>query len=941
MDKKRRISILRERAGQIRDWMKDHYLPPKLVFTILGVISTFWFIIRVIPRPSRAAYPCMKVAAPLMSGFVVYLLSLGGFTILIRKARKNFLQTRYIAAVSLLFVALIAVILVIGQNSQTSYAGSLNKSGPDDGPNQPMGTGNGVNPGRVVWVWNPKATNADCINVYNFYKPENTNQGVVNKMVVDGITNLSGKTNLSESWDALFRSFNYKKGKQDKGYTRGEKFFIKINQGTANGKLRRIDRNNGFDIPKRITESQQAKEGKYGTCEAYPNVVLEILRELVYVVGVDQKDIAIGDPISHIYGHNYEVWATEFPEVVYVDKTSTLFGRTMITATAEDLIFYSDKNQSDKLFDVIENADYLINVANLKPHGRAGISLTAKNHFGSHARRSAFHMHHSLISPFSVGSPTNGGYRKYRVMVDLMGSKYLGQNTLLYVVDALYGGGSIETKVPVKYYMPPFNNDWSNSIFLSQDQVALESVCFDFLRTEWNGTYTHNPANNIHGLMSNVNGVDDYLHQAADASNWPEGIIYDPDNSGKPLGSLGAHEHWNNAAKKQYSRNLGFSQGIELVSVPDTLVGGNGPEVSTSENWYPDTPVINDSISLSAQVIPASSLRNTEAGRYFGKTAIEHSFNGAFQAKRFHSIVVDDDNVKWFLTEVGIVSFDGEEWKIHNENKRIPSLDVKDIAYDYSDYGKELWMATPMGAMVASIPVDARSGATTYYLENSTIISENVVSLTVGKGSLRWFGTDKGISAFYNNKWLTSAYQRKYPEFIFDDFPITSMATSPDGDSLYVATVGAGVTRVFRNDVDAITGASEYAQWGPIKMPSDNVYSVCIAPDGTQWFGTDAGVARHIGYNTLENWAVFNEDNGLVDNFVQAIAADTRGMVWFGTKGGVSVFDNVSMRSVTEKDGLTSNNVLCISVDKEGVVWIGTDAGVTSFGRGQITKYTE
>ena len=32
-------------------------------------------------------------------------------------------------------------------------------------------------------------------------------------------------------------------------------------------------------------------------------------------------------------------------------------------------------------------------------------------------------------------------------------------------------------------------------------------------------------------------GVDDYLHQAADAENWPEDIFYDPDNSGKPGGA--------------------------------------------------------------------------------------------------------------------------------------------------------------------------------------------------------------------------------------------------------------------------------------------------------------------------------------------------------------------------------------------------------------------
>jgi hypothetical protein len=74
--------------------------------------------------------------------------------------------------------------------------------------------------------------------------------------------------------------------------------------------------------------------------------------------------------------------------------------------------------------------------------------------------------------------------------------------------------------------------------------------------------------------MPNAYGVDDYMHQAADPSNWPNGIVYDPDNSGKPIPVLGVHEHWNNAVDKQYSRNLGNGNGIELVSIPENLVKG-------------------------------------------------------------------------------------------------------------------------------------------------------------------------------------------------------------------------------------------------------------------------------------------------------------------------------------------------------------------------------
>lgn len=566
----------KERINRMVDWMKDHRVPPRLLLMVLGILSTVWFLVRVLPKPSRATYPCMQVAAPIMSGFIIYLLSLGGIALAFRKVKQNLSRRRYIATGLFFFFALGIMIFTLMHGSRDSFGSDLPERGPEDGPNQPFGAGMGVNPGRVVWVWNPMATNENCLNTFEskdyYFKPENTDKDAVGTMIRNAITGLSGQKSISKAWDVLFRYHNLTKHQSDKGYSPGEKIFIKINQGTSRWLLTQDDKDDGYFYPQTFKPTALRGSTNYGTTETNPYVVLELLRELVNELGIKQEDISVGDPMTDIYGHNYQVWYSQFPEIIYIDKFSTKFGRTLTAPTSEDRIFYANKSQKDKIYDVIENAEYLINVANLKPHYAAGVSLTAKNHFGSQARSSAQHLHNSLITPRgTLGS--NGGYHKYRVQVDLMGSKYLGRNTLLYLVDGLFGGGAIETKVPVKYFMPPFNNDWCSSIFVSQDQVALESVCYDFLRTEWNGINKHNPANGEPDYAPSIRGVDDYLHQAADSSNWPEGIVYDPDNSGKPLPSLGVHEHWNNAHSKQYSRNLGFKKGIELVSIPDSLVG--------------------------------------------------------------------------------------------------------------------------------------------------------------------------------------------------------------------------------------------------------------------------------------------------------------------------------------------------------------------------------
>jgi len=571
------ITKLEGKLGRIRDWMIRHHLPPKLLFITMGIASTVWFLIRVIPKPSRATYPCMEVAAPAMSGFITYLLAVAGLTAISRRMKRKVINVRFGAALMLLAGVVVAMAVTPSGTIQNAIQSGQVKMGPDDGPNQPMGEAKGIYPGRVVWVWNPDATNEkfqhNDFATYDWYfSAHNNNPEVIGKMYRDGILKLTGEKNAKKAWESVFRLFNQNKHSEKRGYKAGEKIFIKINQGQSRWVLLQKDKDNGFYLPKTLEANEQRRTSNFVPTEQGPYVVMEVLRELINDAGIPQENISIGDPMCPIWGHNYEVWSKEFPNVKYLDKNTTKFGRTLVKVTEKPLVFYSDKTMNDKLYDVIEEADYLINITCLKSHMIAGVSLTAKSHFGDIGRATAGHLHYSHPAAGRGGKYANSGYRKYRVFVDLMGSKYLGQNTLIWIVEGLFGGGSNETKGPVKYFMPPFNNDWSNSIFMSLDPVAIESVGYDFLRTEWNGERKHDAVNNESEFQANINGVDDYMHQAADSTNWPKGIKYDPDNSGKLVPTLGVHEHWNNAVDKQYSRNLGTGKGIELVSIPEDLV---------------------------------------------------------------------------------------------------------------------------------------------------------------------------------------------------------------------------------------------------------------------------------------------------------------------------------------------------------------------------------
>jgi hypothetical protein len=52
---------------------KLHFGFNKLILFAIGFSALVWFLIRVIPKPGRASYPCQRAAFPIASSFVIWL----------------------------------------------------------------------------------------------------------------------------------------------------------------------------------------------------------------------------------------------------------------------------------------------------------------------------------------------------------------------------------------------------------------------------------------------------------------------------------------------------------------------------------------------------------------------------------------------------------------------------------------------------------------------------------------------------------------------------------------------------------------------------------------------------------------------------------------------------------------------------------------------------
>lgn len=487
--------------------------------SLAGFAALVWYIVRVGPKPSRAAYPCQRVAAPLALGFLSYLGGLAATVALFRRARGYLWQARYGLATA---CALLAVLCSLTMwNTSAPEAQAATTWTPTDPPNTPIGVARGIHPGRVVWVRDPSATHWNGTDGH-WWDHEATDQERVDAMMAQSIRNLTGEADDSRAWHALFMSHNRRHG-TSVGYQPGEQIVIKINQNTA-----------------RDGHAFNGNPGNENSINGNPHLILALLRQLVQQAGVAPGDIYLYDISRYFPDNIFQPCHREFPDVhfIEVDKGGGA-GREAVPPEREwvqNAVTYKDPERGlgRSLPPFLVEATYLINMAILKNHGDVGPTLLAKNHFGT-----VHGLNHGAIAPKRMGESNP--------MVDLMAHQDVGEKTVLSLIDALYAADGPDA-TPRKWKLAPFGTatkpGWPASLFVSQDAIALESVGFDFINAEW--------------------GVDpftdNYLHEAALADRPPSGQPYGPV-------SLGVHEHWNNAQDQQYSRDLGTGNGIELKRV--------------------------------------------------------------------------------------------------------------------------------------------------------------------------------------------------------------------------------------------------------------------------------------------------------------------------------------------------------------------------------------
>jgi hypothetical protein len=530
-----------------------------------GLAALLWFLIRVIPKPSRATYPCQRAAFPVASAFVVWLCASVCSVFSLVRLRQLVHRFRYAAAVLASVAALAIGIWTLHTRATAAAEIATRYNFAPQTHNLPLGEARGVFPGRVVWARDPLAAhwNGQIQSATDqWWMDSATDQGRVDAMLSTTLRKLTGGATDEDAWKKIFAYYNHRSRGLEQGYRAGEIVAVKVNLN-----------NSGVEGPGNIVNVS-------------PQAALAMVRQLVLNAHVPAANIVVYDARRDIYpGLLQKVWG-EFKDVRFVqaDAPDPRQPRNpgygdyhgLEQAQWVEGVSYSANDYHDaKLIpQQIKDATYLVNLALLKAHsypyagaeggdeGQTGITMTGKNHFGSIKGTPELH---EAINTNQKGTP-----HAYSPIVDLAASPNLGAKTILYVLDGLYAARRHQS-YPLHFPNAPFNNrvepyanpDWPSSILASFDGVALDSVGLDILYAQTK----NNEDQNHHARILIRENADDYLQEEALAPHPPSGTAYR--QNGKPVASLGVFEHWDNDLSRQYSRNLDRKggKGIELIYI--------------------------------------------------------------------------------------------------------------------------------------------------------------------------------------------------------------------------------------------------------------------------------------------------------------------------------------------------------------------------------------
>lgn len=269
------------------------------------------------------------------------------------------------------------------------------------------------------------------------------------------------------------------------------------------------------------------------------------------------------------------------------------------------------------------------------------------------------------------------------------------------------------------------------------------------------------------------------------------------------------------------------------------------------------------------------------------------------------------DGYMWIGTPAGLVRFDGQSFKIYDqEDLHSQSSDVLSL---FVDSEGTLWIGTNGGGVV-----QFNENRFTNLNASQGLASNVVWSITEDHENNIWLATDNGLSRYRDGSFRV---------FTTKDGLADNYIWSVFEDSNHNLWIGSetGLSVLHDRKFQKVSNFS-----------SQNVY--CIREDLSKqiWIATESGL------KIFKNgqFTQFTTAQGLRSNDIYTLLVSHDGDVWLGTsKAGIGRIRNFKYEDFSVSDELKVNTVWSIFEDREGILWVGTVAlGLNSFIKNSMTN---
>jgi PAS domain S-box-containing protein len=316
-------------------------------------------------------------------------------------------------------------------------------------------------------------------------------------------------------------------------------------------------------------------------------------------------------------------------------------------------------------------------------------------------------------------------------------------------------------------------------------------------------------------------------------------------------------------------------------------------------------------------------------------------------ANGINAITQTKDGYLWLGTTVGLVRFDGIEFKLL-DLARVPQVrnsivttlangkdgglwvGLENNAFGFYDgqsfsfRGRDvfggvnmnvrtileskdgtLWLAAERMAarLTRSGSFEEVLGSSTNYLFNVTCGYED------SQGRL-WFGTaDSGVYYWQAGK-IT-----KLPGPALEASRVDCVAEDLKGQ-IWIGTT----TGLFRYDSNLVRKEIP-------PLPGE-IRALLVDRHGVLWIGTSGqGLVRYQD----GKYSFLRKTDGLTSDYVKSLAEDREGSLWIGTRDGLSQLTDVKFPTHQAAEDPTVKDALAVGASRKGGVWVGSSAGLTYF----------